>query len=223
MHRMRNEPKTKDGPETAGRTLHWAGEYDFFTRLMGMGANGRNTRMVIERADVKPGESVLDVACGTGNLTLTAKTYAGPAGRVHGIDAAPEMIELARKKAARAGAEVAFDVGLAEKLSFPDATFDVVISRLAMHHLPGDLQRAAFAEMLRVLKPGGRVLIADFVAPSNHALGHIMSALVGPSMMQSSAWSLPPMLANAGFAEVASAPMRSGFLGVMSGKKPTGG
>src|SRR5512143_3474189 len=103
MHRMRNEPRIKNGPETAGKTLHWAGEYDIFSRLMGFGINARNSRTVIELAGVKPGESVLDVACGTGNLTLTAKTYAGASSKVHGIDASPEMIEVAKKKATRAG------------------------------------------------------------------------------------------------------------------------
>jgi len=220
MHRMRNEPRTGQGPETTGRTLHWAGEYDIFTRLMGMGANARNSRMVVELASIGPGESVLDVACGTGNLTLTAETYVGPGGRVHGIDASPEMIAAARKKAAQSGNAVVFDVGLAEKLAFPDATFDVVISRLAMHHLPDDLKRAAFAEMLRVLKPGGRVLIADFVQPTNHFLSHIVSALVGPNMMQTSAWNLPPMLKEAGFADVSAGPTRSGFLAFVSGRKP---
>ncbi len=223
MHRMRNEPRTKTGPETAGKTLHWAGEYDLFTTLFGMGANARNSRAVIELAKVKPGDSVLDVACGTGNLTLTAASYAGPQGKVHGIDASPEMIDVARKKAARAGTGVVFDVGLAEKLPFPDATFDVIISRLAIHHLPEELKHAAFAEMLRVLKPGGRVLIADFVQPRNHVLNHITSALVGPGMMQTSAWSLPPMLKEAGFAEVSAGPIRSTFLAFISGIKPARG
>ena len=95
MHRMRNEPRTKNGPETAGATLHWAGEYDLFTSLLGMGVNARNSKMVVELAGIKPGESVLDVACGSGNLTLTAQSYAGPNGKVHGIDASPEMIEVA--------------------------------------------------------------------------------------------------------------------------------
>ncbi len=223
MHEMRNEPRTSGGPETAGKTLHWAGQYDLFTTLFGMGANARNSRTIIELAKVQPGDSVLDVACGSGNLTLTARTYAGPRGKVYGIDASPEMIDVARRKAARAGTGVVFDVGLAEKLPFPDATFDVVISRLAIHHLPEELKRAAFAEMLRVLKPGGRVLIADFVQPSNHILSHITSALVGPGMMKTSAWDLPPKLKEAGFADVSAGPIRSTFLAFISGVKPSGG
>ena len=98
MHRMHNEPRIKGGPQTAGATLHWASQYDLFTGLMGMGVDRSNSRMVIELAKIKPGDKVLDVACGTGNLTLTAQSYAGPAGKVHGIDAAPEMIEVASKR-----------------------------------------------------------------------------------------------------------------------------
>ncbi len=221
MHRMRNEPKTKNGPETAGTTLHWAGEYDIFSQLMGMGTNARNSRMVIELAQVRPGEAVLDVACGTGSLTLTAANYAGPTGKVFGVDASPEMIDVAKKKAARAAPSAAFQLGVAEQLDFPDATFDVVISRLAIHHLPDDLKRRAFSEILRVLKPGGRVLIADFVQPENHIMNHLTSLLVGSHMMQTSAWNLPPMLENAGFVDVASGPTRSGFLAFVSGRKQT--
>ncbi len=210
----------KSGPETEGRTLHWAGEYDLFTTLFGMGVNARNSRMVIELAKVKPGESVLDVACGTGAITLTAHTYAGPTGKVYGVDASPEMIETAKKKAARSAPGVVFQLGLAEKLDFPDGTFDVVISRLAIHHLPDDLKRKAFAEMLRVLKPGGRVLIADFVQPSNHVMNHLTSLMIGPHMMETSAWSLPPMLKEAGFVDVTSGPTRSSILAFISGSKP---
>ncbi len=219
MHSLRNEPRMKSGPETAGRTLHWAGEYDLFTTLFGMGVNARNSRMVIELAKVKPGDTVLDVACGTGNLTLTARTYAGPTGKVYGIDASPEMIEVAKKKAARAGTGVIFKLEAAEKLDFPDSTFDVIISRLAIHHLPDDVKRLAFAEMLRVLKPGGHVLIADFVQPGNRLMNHLTSVLIGSHMMETSAWTLPPMLQEAGFVEVTSGPTRSGFLAFVSGKK----
>ena len=73
MHRMHNEQKTNRGPETTGRTIHWASQYDIFTSLMGLGVNRPNSRMVIELAKIKAGDKVLDVGCGTGNLTLTAK------------------------------------------------------------------------------------------------------------------------------------------------------
>ena len=220
MHRMHNAPHGETGPQTSGKTLHWASQYDLFTSLLGLGVNRPNSRMVVELAGVKPGDSVLDVGCGTGNLTLTAKPYAAPSGKICGIDASPEMIAVARQKAARAGLDVVFDVGLIEQLAFPDASFDVVLNRLVIHHLPDDLKRQAFAELLRVLKPGGHLLIADFNPPANPVLHHLASALVGPSMMQTNIWNLSPMLAEAGFVKITSGLTRSAFLGFVRGEKP---
>ena len=220
MHRMHNQPRGKNGPQTTGRTIHWASEYDIFTSLLGLGVNRSNSRMVIELANIKPGDKVLDVGCGPGSLTLTAKAYVGSDGKVCGIDAAPEMIEVAKKKASRSGLEVIFEVGLIEKLAFTDAAVDVVINRLAIHHLPDDLKCRGFEEILRVLKPGGHLLIADFNPPANPVLSHIASALVGSHMMRTNIWSLPPMLASAGFVEITSGPTRSAFLAFVSGNKP---
>lgn len=220
MHRIHNQPRAHAGPETSGSTIHWASQYDFMTTLLGFGANHRNSRMVIELAKIMPGDAVLDVACGTGNLTLTAQSYAGPGGKVYGIDAAPEMIEVAQKKAARTGSPVVFKVGLAEELEFPEATFDVIISRLAIHHLPDEIKPRAFSEFVRVLKPGGRLLIADFNPPSNPVLNHITTALVGSHMMKTDVWGLPRLLENAGFIEIKSGLTRSAILAFVSGEKP---
>jgi ubiquinone/menaquinone biosynthesis C-methylase UbiE len=220
MHRMHNQPRIENALQTTGATIHWASHYDRVTGLLGLGTDGRNSRMVIELAGIQPGDHVLDVACGTGSLTLTAVRSAGPTGKVYGIDAAPEMIDVAKKKAARAMSGVEFAVGLAEKLDFANETFDIVISRLAIHHLPDDLKRAAFKEILRVLKPGGKLLIADFSPPTNPVLNHITSALVGSHMMQTDIWVLPSFLEKAGFVQIESGPTRSKFLAFVSGRKP---
>jgi ubiquinone/menaquinone biosynthesis C-methylase UbiE len=175
---------------------------------------------VIELAKIKAGDTVLDVGCGTGNLTMTAKSVMGKSGKVYGIDAAPEMIELARKKARQEGFDVSFEIGLVEKIPFPDASFDVVINRLMIHHLPDDLKHQAFAEILRILKPGGNLLVADFSPPTNPFVNHIASALVGPQMMQTNITAIIPMLTTAGFENISSGPTRSAFLAFVSAKKP---
>jgi len=78
------------------------------------------------------------VACGTGTLAITAKRRVGPNGRVFGIDASPEMIKRARKKARKAGVDVVLENAVVEKLPFPDATFDSVLSTVMLHHLPDE-------------------------------------------------------------------------------------
>ncbi len=221
MHRIHNEPKTRSGPETTGATIHWASQYDIISSLMGLGVNCPNSRMIIEMAKIKLGDKVLDVGCGTGNLTLTANRYAGASGSAYGIDASPEMIDVACKKAKRSGSEAVFEVGLIEKIAYPDATFDVVISRLVIHHLPDDLKRQGFAEIFRVLKPGGLFFLADFNPPANPVLAHVTSALVGHRMMQTNVWGIPYMLTETGFVDVASGLTRSAYLAFVSGKKPT--
>jgi len=219
MHHIHNTSKA-DAPHTDGLTIHWAPEYDFFTTVFGLGVDRPKSRIVVELAEIKPGEKVLDVGCGTGNLTLTAKHTAGKTGSVFGIDAAPEMIEVARKKAQRAHADVNFEVGLIENIPYPDATFDVVINRLMVHHLPDDLKRLGFAEIFRVLKPGGRLLVADFNPPTNPIANHVFTAILGPGMMEIDIRNYPPFLKEAGFVEVTSGPTRTSLLSFVRGKKP---
>ena len=120
--------------------------------------------MTLDLAQLHAGESVLDVGCGTGTLTRLARKRVGETGKVYdGIDAATQMITVARDKAAKRKLAIDFEVGLIEKLAFPDNSFDVVLSSLIMHHLPEELKRQGLVEIARVLKPGGRLLILDFL------------------------------------------------------------
>ena len=109
-----------------------------------------------------PGGRVLDVGCGTGTLAIAAKRQVGTIGTVYGVDASPEMLARANKKARKARVEIVLKNGLVESLPFPDAHFDVVLSTVMLHHLPGKLRRQCTGEIRRVLKPGGRVLAVDF-------------------------------------------------------------
>ena len=148
-------------PETRGIRIRWPRIYDALNRVHFLGREELYRRRTVELAVIQPGECVLDVGCGTGNLTLAAKGRVGSQGAVHGIDAAPEMIAEAQRKAAARGIEVDFRVGLIEKLEFADGQFDVVLSSLMLHHLPKDLKLQGLAEIARVLKPRGRFLAVD--------------------------------------------------------------
>lgn len=220
MHRLHDDPAAGKAPHTTGLTIHWAGRYDTLSRLLGLGVNRPNSRMVVEMAGIKPGDRVLDVGCGTGSLTLTAAEYAGPSGHVHGIDASPEMIEVARAKAGEARYKPVFDLGAAEQMPYQEGDLDVVISRLVIHHLPHDLKSRAFSEVYRVLRPGGLFFIADFRPPANPLLAHLSLAIVGHRMMRFDIEVIPPLLSQAGFVDVTSGPTRSAFLAFASGRKP---
>ena len=197
----RSSPHHAVASATRGNVIHWARFYDPCARLLLLGRDKRLRRATIEQAQIAPGESVLEVGCGTGEVTLLAKVSAGANGVVVGIDPAPEMIALAREKAARQGRMVDFQVGVIEALAFPDASFDVVLSSLMMHHLPDDLKRAGLAEIARVLKPGGRLLIVDAKRPTTR-FSHTLLTLMLHGALQVGVQDLPEFLREAGFPHI---------------------
>lgn len=145
-----------------GRTLHNPLGYDLVVWLRTLGREQCLRERCLKLAQLRAGDAVLDVGCGTGSLAIAARRRLGAAGKVCGIDASPEMIARAGRKARRAGAEVAFGIAPAQALPFPDAHFDVVLSTLMLHHLSRQGRIDAIREMRRVCKPGGRVLVVDF-------------------------------------------------------------
>ncbi len=198
--------ETADAPQTAGRVLHGARWYDLFGTVISFGRDKAIREKLVELAAPAPDELVLDVGCGTGTLALALKSSVGT-GEVHGIDASPEMIEVAREKAAKTGADIDFQVALIEAIPFPDASFDLVTSSLMLHHLPDDLKARGLVEIRRVLKPAGRFMAVDFAAHSHSPLGHLLS-IFGYSRGESMADKLTPMLREAGFSKVESIPTR---------------
>jgi len=117
---------------------------------------------MLRLVQLRPGEDVLDVGCGTGSLAILAKRQVGAQGAVHGIDAAPEMIARAREKARRAGVDIRFAEGAVQALPLPDSEVDVVLSTLMLHHVPATALPQVAREIKRVLRPGGRLLVIDF-------------------------------------------------------------
>ena len=220
-----HESHSHTAPPTRGRTIPWARFYDAAVWLLTMGKGLDIRKTTVELAQIKPGESVLDVGCGTGDLAIAAKALAGPTGEVYGTDADPEMIDLAQRKAAQAGVEVTFRVDLIEGMTFPDERFDVVLSSFMMHHLPGDLKRAGLAEIYRVLKSGGRLLIVDMESSSGGSLGQRVSELMirahgGQAMMQDNVTKLIPLLEAAGFTGVETDRINRQFAYVAGRKAP---
>ena len=205
----------EERPETEGNVIHWALPYDFvFDRML-----KPSEASIAALAQVKAGDKVLDVGCGSGRLTITAKKWTGPGGEALGIDPSPEMINMARKLAERAGVAAKFEVGLAEKMPFPDGSFDVVLNRLMMHHLPGDLKLRGLAEMRRVLKPGGTCLIVDFEPPKTGFLKMVVENHMTP-MAHVDVREYVPLMKQAGFSEVESGPTSSKLLSYARGKVP---
>jgi SAM-dependent methyltransferase len=114
-------------------------------------------------AKLHPGEVVLDLGSGGGIDVLLSARRVGPTGRAYGVDMTPEMLELARRNAAEAGAgNVEFLEGRIEEVPLPDASVDVVVSNCVIN-LSADKQ-AVFAELRRVLRPEGRIAVSDIVA-----------------------------------------------------------
>lgn len=167
--------------------------YEAVSRLAFAGRE-RRYRELVRLAGVQPGERVLDVGCGSGYLTgLAAEAGASALG----VDASEPMIGFARRTVGSASCR--FEVGTAQALPAGDGEFDVVLSSLVLHHLPDADQPAALAEMRRVLRSGGRLLVADFRPPRSRVARHLVGVVSGPRMLDDPHARLARLAEGAGF------------------------
>lgn len=128
----------------------------------------RALQPVLTIADPKPGERVLDVACGTGIVARTAAEQVGPTGRVAGIDISPNMLAVARDKADQEGLSIEWREESAETLPFADASFDLVLCQQGIQFVPDQLKAAS--EMNRVLDDGGRAVLSVWESLDRHPI-----------------------------------------------------
>ena len=136
--------------------------YDFIQKYIVRDV--RYKSLLIEQANIRIGQNVLDLGCGTGTLAIMIKR-AVPGANVVGLDADPDMLKVARYKSVRGNAPVTFDTGMTYDLPYPDESFDRVLSSIMIHHLKTPDKKRTAREVFRVLKPGGQLHIIDFGKP----------------------------------------------------------
>jgi len=133
--------------------------YDLITKLIGA---DKVRRRLLEQGELKAGQRILDLGCGTGTLAIELKR-AHPQVEVVGLDPDPKALARAKHKAERAAVTPRFQQGYSDALPFPDSSLDHVFSSFVFHHLEPETRQATLREVRRVLKPGGSLHLVDFL------------------------------------------------------------
>ena len=183
-------------------------------------------RRLVEQAGIQPGHHVLDLGCGTATLTILAKQM-HPRAALTGLDGDPRILGIAAGKTSRAGLDVKLDCGMSFDLPYPHGSFDRVLTCLMLHHLTRADKLRTLLEVLRTLRPGGELHIADWGMPASR-WAHFASWLVGKldgadRVADNLRGRLPNLLEETGYVRVRRAGDFATILGTLSyyaGAKP---
>jgi demethylmenaquinone methyltransferase / 2-methoxy-6-polyprenyl-1,4-benzoquinol methylase len=159
--------------EVRGMFDRIAGVYDLMNSAMTAGLHHEWRQRAVQQARVGPGSDALDICCGTGDLALELRRAIGPDGRVVGSDFSEPMLDLARRKSGDQGLAVEFGWADALDLPYGDESFDAVTVGFGARNL-ADLDKG-LAEMARVLRPGGRLVILEITRPVREPLASFYS------------------------------------------------
>jgi demethylmenaquinone methyltransferase/2-methoxy-6-polyprenyl-1,4-benzoquinol methylase len=216
-----------------------AGVYDLMNTAMTVGLHHRWRDRAADRAELDPGDTALDLCCGTGDFALELERRVSPGGHVVGADFSEAMLEIARSKAAERGSAVEFEWADAQELPYRDESFDAVTVGFGVRNL-ADLDRG-LAEMVRVLRPGGRLVILEITQPRRPPLSTfyslwfdrlvpLLGTLAGDrdaySYLPESVKRFPPpeglaeAMDRAGLAAIRYVVLAGGIIAIHSGAKP---
>ena len=167
---FRNVPKSQKAGQVAQVFHSVAGKYDLMNDLMSMGIHRLWKRFTIELSGVRPGHQVLDIAGGTGDLTMKFSDLVGPSGKVVLADINASMLQVGRSRLTDRGyaGNIEYVQADAEHLPFPDNSFQAVSIAFGLRNVTDKDQ--ALRDMARVLKPGGKLMVLEFSKPVNGLL-----------------------------------------------------
>lgn len=182
---------------------------------------------LLAQANIRPNNKILDLGCGTATLTIAIKV-ACPDANVVGLDGDSRILEIAEQKAADAGVKIFLDRGYSYALPYDVSSFHRVVSSLFFHHLTTENKRRTFAEIERVLKPGGELHIADWGKAQNivmRSLFFLVQFLDGfETTTDNVQGRLPALIKEGGFKDVrqtAELATPLGTISLYSAKKPS--